>query len=75
MCSVFIYDYQIVGSLGFTGIAQEKWKIILSKFSLLWLINNYEKDEFISMITAIKGIGPNTAETIKNEMSFFIKDL
>lgn len=70
-----IYDYQIVGSLGFTGIAQEKWKIILSKFSLLWLINNYEKDEFISMITAIKGIGPNTAETIKNEMSFFIKDL
>lgn len=70
-----IYDYQIVGALGFTGIAQEKWKLILSNFSLLGLMANYDKPEFVEMLTAIKGIGPATAETIKNEMWFFIKDL
>lgn len=70
-----IYDYQIVGALGFTGIAQEKWKLILSNFSLLELMTNYEKDDFVSTLVSIKGIGPATAETIKNEMWFFIKDL
>lgn len=70
-----IYDYQIVGALGFTGIAQEKWKLILTNFSLLGLMSNYENDDFVPTLTAIKGIGPATAETIKNEMSFFIKDL
>ena len=70
-----IYDYQIVGALGFTGIAQEKWKIILTNFSLLGLMVNYQNDDFVPTLTAIKGIGPATAETIKNEMSFFIKDL
>lgn len=70
-----IYDYQIVGALGFTGIAQEKWKLILSNFSLSYLVDNYDKDNFVSTLVAIKGIGPSTAETIKNEMWFFIKDL
>ena len=70
-----IYDYQIVGALGFTGIAQEKWKLILSKFPLLWLMSNFDKDEFVPELTSVKGIGPSTAETIKNEMLFFIKDL
>lgn len=70
-----IYDYQIVGALGFTGIAQEKWKLILSNFSLQYLLDNYNKDNFVSTLVAIKGIGPSTAETIKNEMWFFIKDL
>lgn len=70
-----IYDYQIVGALGFTGIAQEKWKLILSNFSLQYLLDNYDKDNFVSTLVAIKGIGPSTAETIKNEMWFFIKDL
>lgn len=70
-----IYDYQIIGALGFTGIAQEKWKLILTNFSILWLLANFDKDEFVSELTAVKGIGPATAETIKNEMWFFIKDL
>ena len=70
-----IYDYQIIGALGFTGIAQEKWKLILTHFSPLWLMANYDKDEFVPELVAVKGIGPATAETIKNEMLFFIKDL
>ena len=70
-----IYDYQIVGALGFTGIAQEKWKLILNKFSLLWILSNYTNDEFVPTLTAVKGIGPATAETIKNEMYFFMKDI
>lgn len=70
-----IYDYQIIGALGFTGIAQEKWKLILSHFSPLWLMANFDNDEFVPTLTTVKGIGPSTAETIKNEMWFFIKDL
>lgn len=70
-----IYDYQIVGALGFTGIAQEKWKLILTNFSLLGLITNYNKPGFVETLTSVKGIGPATAETIRNEMWFFIKDL
>lgn len=70
-----IYDYQIIGALGFTGIAQEKWKLILNNFSILWLMANYNKDEFVSELINIKGIGPSTAETIKNEMWYFINDL
>lgn len=70
-----IYDYQIIGALGFTGIAIEKWKLILTNFSPLWLMANYDKDEFIHFLLSIKGIGPATAETIKNEMPFFMKDM
>lgn len=70
-----IYDYQIVGALGFTGIAQEKWKLILTNFSLLGLMTNYNKPGFVETLTSVKGIGPATAETIRNEMWFFIKDL
>lgn len=70
-----IYDYQIVGALGFTGIAQEKWKLILTKFSLLGLMANYDKPGFVETLTSVKGIGPATANTIRDEMSFFIKDL
>lgn len=70
-----IYDYQIVGALGFTGIAQEKWKLILNNYSLLYLMSNYDKEDFISTLTSVKGIGPATAETIKNEMYFFMKDM
>lgn len=70
-----IYDYQIIGALGFTGIAQEKWKLILTHFSPLWLMANFDHDEFVPTLISVKGIGPATAETIKNEMWFFIKDL
>ena len=70
-----IYDYQIIGALGFTGIAQEKWKLILNHFSPLWLLANFDKEDFVSQLVTVKGIGPSTAETIKNEMWFFIKDL
>ena len=70
-----IFDYQIVGALGFTGIAQEKWKLILTNFSLLGLMTNYNKSGFVETLTSVKGIGPATAETIRNEMWFFIKDL
>lgn len=70
-----IFDYQIVGALGFTGIAQEKWRLILTRFSLQWLIDRYNTPGFEESLTSLKGIGPATAETIRNEMWFFIKDL
>ena len=33
-----IYDYRVVGALGFTGLAAESWKLIFSQFSLVDII-------------------------------------
>jgi hypothetical protein len=69
-----MYDYKIVGSLGFTDIAIEKWKTVLNKYTIDELLN---MDETIlrSNLVNIKGIGPITADTIVKELDFFRKDL
>lgn len=69
-----IYDYRIVGALGFTGIAIEKWKLIMSKYTLADLMS-MNHDELRLVLTQIKGIGPNTVETIIQEMDFYRDDL
>lgn len=69
-----IYDYQIVGSLGFSNVAVEGWKKILSKISLESIINSTEED-LIQNLVSIKGIGMNTAQTIVAELPYFFKDL
>lgn len=69
-----IYDYKILGSLGFTGIAIEKWKLIMSKYNINELLAMSE-NELRLALTQIKGIGPGTVETILNEMNFYRDDL
>ncbi len=69
-----IYDYKILGSLGFTGLAIEKWKLILSKYTLGELLS-MDYDQLRSILTQIKGIGQNTVDTIISEMDFYRKDL
>lgn len=69
-----IYDYKIIGSLGFTGIAIEKWKLILNKISLHDIIN-MDHDYLKYEMSKIKGIGPATIDTILNEREFFKNDL
>lgn len=69
-----IHDYRIIGSLGFTDIAVEKWKLILNKISLADILS-IPSDTLKNILVSIKGIGPMTAETLCNEIEFFRDDL
>lgn len=69
-----IYDYKIVGSIGFTGIAIEKWKLIFNKFTLDELLS-FDDDKMYNNLIQIKGIGPGAVTTIISEFDFFRKDL
>lgn len=68
------YDYKLLGALGFTGIAMEKWKLILTKYSLKEILSMSPEELYLSL-TQIKGIGENTVKIIVNEIPFFKEDL
>lgn len=70
-----IYDYKIVGALGFTNVSTEKWKLILSKISINELLMAYDMGVLEYALNGIKGIGPGTINTIVTEIDFFHKDL
>lgn len=69
-----IYDYNIIGSMGFTGIAIEKWRLILNKYSLSDILS-MDHEQLKHSLLNIKGIGPSTADTIIAEMEFHYQDL
>lgn len=69
-----IYDYKIVGSLGFDGIAIEKWKLILNNYTLNEILN-MDYETLKESIVNIKGIGPITAQIICDQFDFFRTDL
>lgn len=69
-----IYDYKIIGSLGFTNIGVRKWKLILNKFTLSELLG-MESEQLQYSLMNIKGVGPVTAEIIAKEFEFFRNDL
>ena len=69
-----VYDYRIVGSIGFDNIAVETWKKILNKIPLLDIINLPE-DILIDKLVAIKGIGRNTAIEVVIGRDNFYDDL
>lgn len=69
-----IYDYIIIGSLGFTGVASKKWKNIFAHTTIPGLIKLYESGMLLDFLRNCK-IGPITSETIDNEMEFFIDDI
>ncbi len=66
-------DYRILGSIGFTSIASETWKIILKNVSVEELLAN--TDTVLNNISAAKGIGTKTVETIRNEIELFRPDI
>lgn len=73
-----IYDYEFIGSLGFTGIAKKTWKLIFGHMTLREFINGLEsqnEDALYADLSNIKGVGPTTASTIVTESDFFIDDL
>lgn len=69
-----IYDYQIVGALGFTSIAAAKWKLILTNIPLEVIVNE-SPFKLGVLLSSIKGIGNSTIETIVNERQYFMEDL
>lgn len=69
-----VYDYNVIGSLGFSSIAVEKWKLIMNKISLNDLISMTDED-LSNALRSIKGIGPVAIDTIIAERSFFMVDL
>ena len=69
-----IYDYKLIGSIGFTGIAIETWKKILNIIPLIDI--RVKSDEELYMeLKSIKGIGEVTAKTIVTERHDFEEDL
>ena len=68
------YDYRLVGAIGFSSIAQAKWKLILANIRLDSIIAKDDIDLY-NMLTAIKGIGPVAAKTIVIERSDLFGDL
>jgi len=69
-----IYDYRIVGSLGFSNIAIEKWKLILKHVPLL-AIMILPDQELKDTLVSIKGIGPSAADIIVEDRELFMDDL
>lgn len=70
-----IYDYNIVGSLGFTGIASKKWQNVFKNTTIDGLVKLYENNQLEEFLANVKGVGPVTAQTINNEMDLYIEDI
>lgn len=68
-----IYDFNVVGALGFTDVSTERWKLILNKVSIQEIILDDGSLGF--KLLSIKGIGPNIAETIISELDVYAEDL
>ena len=69
-----IYDYKVIGSIGFSGIAIETWRKILNVVSLEKIMNESDETLFNTLVS-IKGIGQVIANTIVIERHMFREDL
>jgi hypothetical protein len=67
-------DYRLMGAIGFTSIAQSKWKLILSQVSVEAILK-MDENELRNTLKAIKGIGPTAADTIVSERAYMYKDI
>jgi NAD-dependent DNA ligase len=70
-----IVDYNVLGALGFTGIASGKWKLILKAASLKDIIKLNDATLMALLSNNIKGISYKTASVIVKERQNFMKDL
>jgi len=69
-----IYDYRIIGALGFTNLAEAAWKIVLQNFSLEQVMS-FDDDDLRIALMHLKGLGPISVQTIVNERKWFADDL
>lgn len=69
-----IYDYKIIGSLGFESLAEVTWKTIFKTYTLSELMS-MSPEQMSQCLSAIKGIGPETIKTILRELPYFKNDI
>lgn len=69
-----LYDYKIIGALGFSNLAQTTWKMIFNVITLNTLIT-YTDSELRQILSSIKGVGKATIETILDERIVLMDDL
>lgn len=72
-----LYDYELIGALGFTDVSTKSWKAILHEFTIKELLNLSEMDPgtFANTIIAVRGIGKTTVSTIISELDTFKNDI
>lgn len=72
-----LYDYELIGALGFTDVSTKSWKAILHEFTIKELLNLSEMDPgtFANSIIAVRGIGKTTVNTIISELDTFKNDI
>lgn len=70
-----IVDYNILGALGFSGIASGKWKLILKVASLKDIITLGDAPLMALLSNNVKGISYKTANVIVKERQNFMNDL
>lgn len=68
-----IPDYIVLGSLGFTNLANAKWQNILKKISLEAIINDDDVTLNVKLMSA--KLGPKTSQTVYMERHMFMNDL
>lgn len=69
-----IFDYRVVGSLGFSNLSDVAWRNVLQTMRLEDVIN--AKDDVLrNILLGIRGLGPISCETIVNERRAFREDL
>ncbi len=69
-----MYDYRVIGSIGFESIAQAKWKLILANVDIETIIS-LDNRELRNLLISIKGIGPAAGKTIVEERKYLCNDL
>ena len=73
-----LFDYIVVGALGFTGVASNTWKLIFSNIKLkdlMFDIEHLDPEKVIANLCSINGIGYKTAKTIVDEYQYYRNDL
>ena len=69
-----MYDYRVIGAIGFDSVGQAKWKLILANARIEDVIS-LSDNELESVLKSIKGIGPVVAKTIVAERDLRGRDL
>jgi NAD-dependent DNA ligase len=76
-----ILDYKLIGSIGFTDMAANTWKLIFSVVTLDQLAELFAvyfktgEDNITPILKGIKGIGEATIRTLLTEFRFFAEDI
>lgn len=69
-----IYDYRIMSALNFDNMADETWKIILSKISIKDLVT--QSPEWIKQsIQGLHGIGSKTVQAVVDGARLYMEDI